>query len=206
MTFRVTGFFIGAMLFALCGCGGGGSSPSAAPTATPTPSFQVTSFASGTVGPAGPTPLNLGFPGTLSGTITFPPASVTAAVSATLSNGPTSNWPLIQADRRFPRSLGGPVSVLAYITLVSTATTHFGSSIGAFVSIPGVTIVSGNQYLLFYDPANAAAGWNAISGAGSPPTGVLEGENKGAITLQQGVTYPMLLISTQGTLTVLPAP
>ena len=208
MTLRVTGFFVGAMLFAMCGCGGGGSAPSApAPTATPTPSVLETSFATGTVGTAGPSAVNLGFPGTLSGTVNFPPASVTADVSVTLSNFAMTGFPAVQDHTRLVRSLNGvPVSVLAYITAKSTATTHFASSIGAFVSTPGVTVVSGNQYLLLYGPVGASAEWNAISGPGSPPTGVLEGENKGAITLKQGVTYYLTLVATQGTLPVLPAP
>lgn len=205
VTVRVASVFIGAMLFALCGCGGG--SPAApAPSPTPTPSFQETSFQTGTVGPVAPTPLSLGFPGSLSGTIIFPPATVTASIIVTLSNFAMTGFPAVQDDARLVRSLGVSVSVLGYITATSNATTHFGSSIGAFVSMPGVTVVSGNRYLLFYDPANPAAGWNAISGAGSPSTGVIEGENKGAITLQQGVTYDLALVATQGTLPVLPAP
>ena len=197
MSSRVARFFMGAAMVVLSACGGGSAPSAPAPTPSPTPSFTVSTFASGTVGPAGPTPLQ--FPsiaGSISGTVTLPPATATATVSMTFSNAARTGLPAVQ--------VGAPVTVLAYMTATSSATTHFATSIGVSVAIPGVTIVSGNQYLLLSDPTNPAAGWIAISGAGSPSTGPLEGENKGALTLQQGVPYDLVLVTTQGTLTVAP--
>ena len=207
VSLRVARLFTCAMIVALSACGGGGSTPAAStPTPTPTPSFNVTLFASGTVGPAGPTPVQFPFfAGTLNGSVILPPASALAGVAMTLSSSPPSGWPSVQNDARLVRTLGVSVSAYAYLTAQSSATTRFATSIGAYASLPGVTFVSGNQYLLLYDPTKPAAGWIPISGPGSPPTGVLEGENKGALTLQQGVTYDLALVSTQGTLVVPPA-
>jgi hypothetical protein len=158
--------------------------------------LNVTLFASSTVGPGGPTLVPFLFnTGTLNGTVTLPPASATANVAMTLSNSPRSGVP----------SLPSGTSALAYLTAQSSATTRLGSSIGASVSLPGVTIVSGNQYLLLYDSTKPGAGWVPISGPGSPSSGPLGGANEGAFTLQQGVTYDFALVTTQGTLVVPPA-
>lgn len=205
MSSRVARFFIAVAIVVLCGCGGGSAPNAPAPTPSPTPSFTVVTFASGTVGPAAPTPVQFPSIGsTISGTITLPPATATAIVSMSISNSARTGLPAVQSLGRRARTLGVPVSVLAYLTATSSATTHFATSIGMIVSIPGVALVAGNQYVLLSDPTNPAAGWIAISGPGSPSTGPLEGENKGAITLQQGVQYDLVLVTTQGTLSVAP--
>ena len=133
----------------------------------------------------------------------MPPASTAATLSMTLSANAPSPAPAVQSARRTPSSIGAAVTPVAYFTAQTSATVTFGSAPGATVTAPSV--LAGSEYLVLFDPSNASAGWNAIAGPGTPPNGIVAGGNTPPLTLQQGVTYDLALVTSQGAVFV-PAP
>jgi hypothetical protein len=197
--------FAGA-IFLLCGCGGGSSASSsisvpvstATPvaTASPSPSPPPSSSASTTLSTTSTTSLAFSpVAGGMSSTLVMPPASTTATLSMTFSASPPPSAPAIQGARRSPSDVGAPVTPLAYYTAQTSAAVTFGVAPGASLTMSQT--IAGSEYLVLFDPSNAGAGWNPIAGPGTPPNGIPEGGNTAPLTLQQGVTYDLALVSSQ---------
>jgi hypothetical protein len=218
MTHRVPRLLYGAIFLFACGCGGGSSSSAvgvpftaatptptpvatATPTVAPSPAPPSSSSASATLSTTSTTSLTFSpIAGGMSSTIVMPPASTAATLSMTFSASPPPSAPAIQSARRTPSNVGAPVTPLAYFTAQTSATVTFGAAPGASLTTPQT--ISGSEYLVLFDPSNAAAGWNPIAGPGTPANGIPEGGNTPPLTLQQGVTYDLALVSSQGSVFV----
>ena len=148
----------------MCSCGGGGGStgapgfvPGGAPTPTPVPTAAppAVSSSAGTVSRSGPTTVSLPpAAGGVSGTVVLTAASTTATVAVTLSATPPAGAPSLQSNRRLTQAIGAPATGLAYLTAQASADVSFNSTFGANITVPGP--VTGAEYLVMYDPANAA--------------------------------------------------
>ncbi len=211
----VRGVLVSAAVFALSSCGGGGGStgapafvPGGAPTPTPVPTATppAVSSSAGTVSQSGPTTVSLPpAAGGVSGTVVLTAASTTATVALTLSATPPAGAPSLQSNRRLTQAIGAPATGLAYLTAQASADISFNSTFGTNISVPGP--VTGAEYLVMYDPANARAGWVLVSVPGTASAGIAPGFGNIALTFAKGATYDLALISTQSTLTLpLPSP
>ncbi len=150
--------FAAAALFVACGGHGGSSlpatNPSPATQSTTAPlgaSATTVTFAAIASGAAG----TVGLPATTSG-------SATATV--VLQNAPPAGVAVPSSlHRRTIASLGGTVSALAYVTLTVNAGVTIGETPSFTFTFPA-GMLAGTGYLAFYDPTNAAAGWQQVGG------------------------------------------
>jgi hypothetical protein len=206
---------------AACGGGGGSSAPNAAggvtaiatplPTAPPTaaPVFVNAGFV--------PTTAALGASAGTTASITLPAStSGSGAVVAQLLATQPATAPVLQSATRLPRAIGtAQLQPLLFITLTPTATISFGTTPAfTFALGAGLTIVPPAQaYVAYYDPANAAAGWQNLIGPATPGSNPLAAptltfaSNAKALTFQANQTYVFVLFTTAAAIAVpTPAP
>jgi uncharacterized protein DUF4397 len=156
-------------------CNGSSSSPapapapiptaSPAPTATPNPATatgilttSTTQSSSLVLGPIGPGD---------SGTTAVPPTNVVSHLSLVFSLGQPAGTPTVAAIHRVPRTIGGAsISTFGFYTLTPDVTVTMPTP--AFsMTFPAGTLPNGASYVAMFDPGNAGAGWNTISGPGT---------------------------------------
>ncbi len=157
---------------AACGGGGGGSPTPITPQATPTPTIAPTAQAtSAPLSTTTTTPINLG--GVSSGgvnvvssaSLTMPSVSAASTASVTLTAVAPSGVPTPSAmsiHLKKPSTLGVPSTPLAYFAVsVNSAVTITQSP--AF-TVNFVAAQTGNCYVVVFDTANQANGWNGMLG------------------------------------------
>jgi hypothetical protein len=183
-------------LFALAACSNQNSGSVPAPT--PTPANSVT-FALQAAGgsqaiPAATTGI--------SATMTYPNVTTGAGTNLTLAvSGFT-------APSGTP-ALNPPNSALDYFSLSDPATVTFSGLPGFSFTLPaGITTASKQFYLAFYDPKNAAAGWQTgYSGPGTVNGQTVAFATRNTpFTMSAGLGYNFVLYSVNTGPTPTPAP
>lgn len=156
-----------AMILAGCGGGGGGSSavppPGGTPTPVPTstPTFPSSSTKTLTVNTSGPSSASFDtITGGIGASVTMPAGTGAATLTATLTATPPGGVPAVSDAARRPKSVGGTLTPLAYLTVTSSGSVQFKETPGVVFTPAGATAAYG--YLAAYDPTN---GWTAIAGA-----------------------------------------
>ncbi|NNM92250.1 MAG: hypothetical protein HKL92_02825 [Candidatus Eremiobacteraeota bacterium] len=204
---------LSAVLVAACGGGGGSSgggggfTPGGGSTPLPVVTFPPSITQSVNLGS---TPQTLTFPeiaSGASGTVTVPATtsgsgSTTFTVQSSLPVGaPTPQT----TNVRRPKTLGATVTPLLYAVVTPTSSITFGSTPGFTFTFPAGTL-QGDVYVAFFDPTNAAAGWNAVAGpiAASGNTVALPSQAIAPpITLAANVSYIFAIVENG---TPLPTP
>ena len=161
-----------ASMLAACGGGGGSGSsapPTAAPTQTPTglPSSSTKTLGVNSSGSSSVTFDTI--TGGIGVTLTMPATkSGSATLTATLMTTPPSAVPTISDALRRPKTVGGTLTPIAYVTVTSSNSAEFLFTPAVTATVPSsVTSVTPYGYLGFFDPANTSQSnnWEAIGGA-----------------------------------------
>jgi hypothetical protein len=187
--------------------GGGGGTPTPTPTLPPSITHNVST---------GGAPVTVTFSqiaALVSGTVTLPATS--ASTSATVTLGPSV--PLgdptpdaRQIHLRAPAMLGGTVSVLACVTVSVSNAVSITATPAFSLNFPSGTL-SGFDYVAYYDPGNAASGYNVILGPQQPSSSSSITFNSAtlpqAVSLQANTNYVFCIVQSASTLpTPTPAP
>lgn len=188
-------------LSVLVSCGGGGGSsgggvtppigvPTTVPIASPASATQTVPIGNAsaqvTFGP-----LSSGAAGSLS----FAPAqsgsaNATVTEASTIPSGaPTPMSALSKATRVRILSLGGSVTALLYISVSVPSAVTIAQSPAFSLTFPAGTL-AGDVYVVDYNPANASAGWNVVTGP-QPGTG-------STISFPSVALVPSLALSPNG--------
>ena len=157
-----------AVLVAACGGGGGGGGftpPSGGSTPIPVVTYPPSITQSVTLGG---NPQTLTFPeiaSGASGTVTVPATtSGSGNTTVTVESSLPGGAPVPQSTNvRRPKSLGATVTPLLYAVVTPSSALTFGSTPAFTYTFPAGTL-QGDVYVAFFDPSNAAAGWNAVAG------------------------------------------
>ncbi len=157
-----------AVLVAACGGGGGGGGftpPSGGSTPIPVVTYPPSITQSVTLGG---NPQTLTFPeiaSGASGTVTVPATtSGSGNTTVTVESSLPVGAPVPQSTNvRRPKSLGATVTPLLYAVVTPSSALTFGSTPAFTYTFPAGTL-QGDVYVAFFDPSNAAAGWNAVAG------------------------------------------
>ncbi|MDB5042280.1 MAG: putative subtilase-family protease [Candidatus Eremiobacteraeota bacterium] len=145
--------------------------PTPSPTATPvvTPSTTPTPNPNGstksfTVTSTGTSPVTFGtIPGGVGASMTMPATTGgSATLTATLTAAPPSGVPTVSDAARRPKSVGGTLMPIAYITMSSSASVSFKLTPGLVATPVGIVPTYG--YLAVYNP-DPTVGWTAAAGA-----------------------------------------
>ena len=175
----------------------------------------VTSIAPGT--PAGPSSSVSIQSGSSSATATLPAIStghsatvtipvetsgsagtLAATLQATLPSGVTAP----QSIKRAPAAIGASLSPIVYLTLTSSATVTFNSTPAFTFSLPSNTMLAAGSsaWVAFYDPGQAATGWQTLLGPGSVNGRAISfAAATNTTILKAGVQYAFLLFTTAQT-------
>ena len=158
-----------AALVAACGGGGGGGGgitpPSGGSTPLPVATFPPSITQSTTLGSSPQTLTFAQIASGASGSVTVP-ATTTGSGSATItveSSLPTGAPVPQSTNLRRPETLGATVTPLLYAVVTPSSAVTFGSTPAFTFTFPTGTL-QGDIYVAFFDPTNAAAGWNAVAG------------------------------------------
>lgn len=153
-------------------CNGGSSSPPPGPGPTPTPTASpnpATASGALTTSTTQSTSLVLGpiGPGN-TGSTAVPPTNVVSHLSLVFSLGQPAGTPAVAAIRRAPRSIGGAsISTFGFSTLMPDVTVTMPTPAFSMTFPAGATVPTAASYVAMFDPGNAAAGWNTVSGPGT---------------------------------------
>ncbi|MBV8642536.1 MAG: S8 family serine peptidase [Candidatus Eremiobacteraeota bacterium] len=178
--------------------------PTVTPTATPTPNSSTKTFM---VSSAGPSTVTFDtIPGGITASLTMPATtSGSATFTATLTAAPPNGVPVVSDVRRRPRTVGGTLTPIAYVTITSTASVTFPSTPGASVTVPSAASPYG--YLGYFDPANTSQSnnWEAIGGAATFVGGKFTFSNSDAnYTIASGTTATFAFFSSNALVAVTP--
>jgi|GEM_PF-1280863 len=204
---------LSAVLVAACGGGGGSSGgggftpPGGGATPAPVVTYPPSITQSASLGSS---PQTLTFPqisSGASGTVTVPATTAgSGQATITVESSLPSGAPQPQsANVRRPKSLGANVTPLLYAVVTPNANLTFGSTPAFTFTFPTGTL-QGDVYVAFFDPTNAAAGWNAVAGpiAASGNTITLPSQTLAPpITLTANVAYIFAIVENG---TPLPTP
>lgn len=132
-------------------------------------------------------------------------AQATVTFGASLPSGaPAPQARIIHGIR--PQSLGATTTNIFYAAVTVNASVTIAQSPTFSLTFPS-GILNGYAYIAFYDPTNAAAGWNAISGPQTASGTSLQFPNfvnlANAVTLAPGQTYIYAIVESG---TPLPTP
>lgn len=199
-------------LLVACGGGGGGTNitPQSSPTPTTAPTPTIAPTAQATIAPlsqSSTTAVTLGGVsnnGTnvvSAGTVTLPAAGV-AGVTANVGLSATlpSAIPTPQAARihfRKPQNIGVAYTAIAYFSVNLSQPITISSTPAFSITFPGT--ISGNCYVVVYDPTQPSAGWNSLLGPATASNGTLTfpaNTITPSITLQANQTYYFGIITT----------
>jgi subtilisin family serine protease len=200
-----------SLLLAACGGGGGGSTPSVpitpTPVATNTGTLPATSAVSVSAGTAASTATFATITGGYGGSVTLPGTSSSGSAALVLST--TTTGPALAASSRLPKSIGGILNAIEYISLTPSATLTFSSwPTFTFVLPSGSSVASGGSLYLAYNPGNTASGWTTLAGpaAVNGTTVTFTPSTTIASTFTSGTVYEFALLSTAEFLTPSAAP
>jgi len=202
-----------ALAALVTGCNGGSSSPppfftGASPTPTPTPTplpasasgtltTSTTASSSRTLGPIGP-----GDFGTVSCTPTLLVAHLAIVYSLTQPGG----TPAVQRVARLPRNINGTnITPFGYFTVTPDVTVTCPNTPSFAMAFPPGTVPpsAAGSYVAVFDPGNAGAGWNTISGPAAQSGNTLTWTSGSVpFPLVAGRTYSFVLFTTGSTLAV----
>ena len=188
-----------AAIFAACG----GHSSSSLPATNPSPATQSTTA------PLGSSPASVTFPAIASGaagTVGLP-ATTSGSATATLvlqSTLPTGVAAPSSLHARGPKTLGGTVTALAYVTLTVSASVSISQSPSFTFTFPAGAL-AGTGYLAFFDPTNASAGWQQVAGpvsASGTSIAFSATTLSPTVTLAANTTYVFAIVVSASTLPV----
>ena len=157
------------LFISACG-GGGGNSGGIVPSGGSTPQPPVPSYPNSltksvTLGSSAQTLTFSQIASGASGSLTVPATSSgSGTASITIESALPSGAPVPQSSNvRRPQTLGATVTPILYAVVTPSSTVSFGSTPAFTFTFPAGTL-QGNVYVAFFDPSNAAAGWNAVDG------------------------------------------
>ena len=190
----------------LCACGGGGgSAPSVtglgltpAPTQTPTASPALSTVAVNAGAAATTATFGTVFGG-YGGSVALPiTTNGSGAATLTLAVANPNGGPGVTASTRLPKAIGGTLTALLYVSLVSSVNLTFANWPAFTFVFPGnVSLPADAGLYLAYNPGDAAGNWSTLAGPVTPNGATVTlGPAPGPITFRAGTTYAFALIST----------
>jgi subtilisin family serine protease len=196
----------------LCACGGGGggggTTPGMPSGVSTTPASTTTTPPSGTAGVTSTTSAAAGTSATTAtfatiqagygGTVTLPGTSSSGTAFLLLGTSNPNGVPAPTSNARLPKTIGGVLTTLAYISFTTNAPLTFSTWPALTFVLPSNLSLHGSSlYLAFYNPVNSAAGWSTLAGPATV-TGsqVAFASVPGPITLSAGPTYEFALVAT----------
>ncbi len=198
----------------VAGCNGGSASPppfntgtAVTPTPTPTPTpvpnsasgtltTSLTQSSSVTLGPVNPGDL---------GTVSCAATSVVAHLAVVFSMTQPAGTPVVASVKRVPRNINGTnISPLGYFTVTPDVNVTCPNTPAFALAFPSATLPDpAHSYVAIYDPGNAGAGWNTITGPAAASGNTFTWTTSSVpIALVAGRTYSFVLFTTGSTLAV----
>ena len=150
---------LAAAALAACGGGGGGGSVPGGGGGGGTPTSSTATIAANKNAPA--TGVFATIQGGISAAVTVPATnSGSGTLTGTLTATPPTGVPVVSSTIRAPRSIGGTLTPIAYVSVSSPVALVFSLTPGVSITVPSGT--SGYGYLGYY---SASTGWTAVAGA-----------------------------------------
>jgi hypothetical protein len=200
---------------AVAACNGGSTAPptigtgtlvTPSPTPSPTPNpatatgtltTSTTASSSLTLGPIGPGDM---------GSAGCPVSSAISHLTVVFSLTQPGGTPAVASMKRRPQNIGGAaLTPFGFYTVTPDVTVNCPNTPAFTMTFPtGVTPPSGgSSYIAMFDPSNAAAGWNTITGPGTVTGNTISWTTSGfTFSLVAGRTYSFVLFTTSSTLTL----